>query len=356
MDRPTISVTVVTFNCRQWIKACLDSVLAQEGIVTEIVIADNGSTDGTLAVLAQFGDRVRVIRNRRNIGFSAAQNQGIHATSGDWVLTLNPDVLLEPHYLAALVDAGSADPRVGSVCGKLLRIRRDFSHFELSKIDSAGMFFTPPLRHFDRGWNEIDSGQFDRVEYVFGASAAATLYRRKMIEELSMDEEFFDNDFFTYREDADVAWRAQLMGWRCLYTPHAKGWHVRTVTPANRSEVPAILNMHSVKNRFLMRIKNMTGPLYRRVWWQACARDLVVMAGCLVFEHSSLRALPLLCRGLRRARAWRRFIMSRRTTDDSYMAAWFQTEPATQPFPSAPLTHRTPRQSHSGEKRLATGA
>jgi len=87
-----------------------------------------------------------------------------------------------------------------------------------------------------------------------------------MIEDVSLGGEFFDPDFFVYREDADVAWRAQLMGWRCLYTPHARGYHVRSVLPGNRRALPGIINMHSVKNRFLMRIKNMTGDLYKRNW------------------------------------------------------------------------------------------
>ena len=80
-----------------------------------------------------------------------------------------------------------------------------------------------------------------------------------MIDDIAVDGEFFDSDFFVYREDADVAWRAQLMGWRCIYTPHARGYHVRKVLPGNRRALPPVINMHSVKNRFLMRMKNMTG-------------------------------------------------------------------------------------------------
>ena len=87
-----------------------------------------------------------------------------------------------------------------------------------------------------------------------------------MIDDISIQGEFFDPDFFVYREDADVAWRAQLMGWRCLYTPLARGYHVRNVLPGNRRALPPEINMHSVKNRFLMRIKNMTPDLYRRNW------------------------------------------------------------------------------------------
>ena len=111
-----------------------------------------------------------------------------------------------------------------------------------------------------------------------------------MIDDISIDGDFFDPDFFAYREDADVAWRAQLLGWRCIYTPAAEGWHVRTVAPGNRRAVSPAINMHSVKNRFLMRIKNATPGLYRRCWLPMTARDLVVIAGCLVFEPRSLPA------------------------------------------------------------------
>src|SRR5450756_1279264 len=126
-----------------------------------------------------------------------------------------------------------------------------------------------------------------RDRYVFGACAAAALYRRTMIDDVSIDGEFFDPDFFVYREDADVAWRAQLLGWRCIYTPHARGYHVRNVLPGNRRALPAVINMHSVKNRFLMRIKNMSADLYWRNWFSITARDLMVVFCCLVWEHSS---------------------------------------------------------------------
>ena len=133
-------------------------------------------------------------------------------------------------------------------------------------MDSTGIYFTPMLRHLDRGSQEVDNGHYLNFEYVFGATAAAALYRRAMIDDISIHGEFFDPDFFVYREDADVAWRAQLMGWRCLYTPLARGYHVRNVLPGNRRALPPEINMHSVKNRFLMRIKNMTPDLYRRNW------------------------------------------------------------------------------------------
>src|SRR5262249_23752948 len=146
-------------------------------------------------------------------------------------LTLNPDVLMEPRFIEHLVEAGENDPETGTVCGKLLSIGPDFERLPERRIDSAGMFFTPAMRHFDRGWHEPDGAQFASPQYVFGASAAAALFRQRMVEDISVDGSFFDPDFFSYREDADVAWRAQLMGWRCLYLPSAVAHHVRSVVP-----------------------------------------------------------------------------------------------------------------------------
>ena len=254
-----VTIAVVTFNSGRFIKRCLESVLAQRYPHKEVIVVDNASTDGTPAVLEQFEESCRVIFNDTNIGFAAAQNQAIKLSRGDWVLTLNPDMLLTPNFIEALLNAGHLDPRVGSVCGKLLTMTANFALPQEPLVDSTGIYFTPMLRHLDRGSQEADNGHFLNYEYVFGATAAAALYRREMIDDISLGGEFFDPDFFVYREDADVAWRAQLMGWRCLYTPHARGYHVRSVLPGNRRALPAVINMHSVKNRFLMRIKNMTG-------------------------------------------------------------------------------------------------
>ena len=174
------------------------------------------------------------------------------------MLTLNPDVLLLPNFIQALVDAGQFDSHIGTVCGKLLTMSAHFEIPEKPVVDSTGIYFNPMLRHLDRGSQEVDNGHYLQYEYVFGATAAAALYRRAMIDDISLDGEFFDSDFFVYREDADVAWRAQLMGWKCMYAPYARGYHVRKVLPGNRRALPPEINMHSVKNRFLMRIKNIS--------------------------------------------------------------------------------------------------
>jgi len=330
-DNERVSVTIVTFNSGRFIKRCLESVLAQRYANQEIIVIDNASTDGTVDILEQFEDRCQIVYNDENIGFAAAQNQAIHASTGAWVLTLNPDVLLLPNFIQAMVDAGQFDARVGAVCGKLLAILASFDLPDKPLVDSTGIYFTPMLRHLDRGSQEVDNGHYLQHEYVFGATAAAALYRRAMIDDVSIGDEFFDPDFFVYREDADVAWRAQLMGWRCIYTPHARGYHVRNVLPGNRRALPPVINMHSVKNRFLMRMKNMTGHLYLRNWFSITARDMVVLGCCLIREQSSLKAFWYISRNWKQVMAKRREIMSRKRVDDNYIASWFRYEPVSSP-------------------------
>jgi GT2 family glycosyltransferase len=331
--RDFVSVTIVTYNSGRFIKKCLESVLDQDYPLKEIIVIDNNSSDGTIDILEPFEDRCRIVYNDENVGFAAAQNQAIALSTAEWVLTLNPDVLLLPGFIEALVNAGNLDPRVGTVCGKLLTMTSGFDFPEEPLVDSTGIYFTPNLRHLDRGSLEVDNGHFRNYEYVFGATAAAALYRREMIADISIAGEFFDADFFAYREDADVAWRGQLMGWKCLYAPYAKGYHVRKALPGNRRALPPEINMHSVKNRFLLRMKNISWDLYKRNFFSITARDIVVISCCLVWEHTSLKAFPFLFRNWRSIMAKRREIMARQRADDVYMASWFDFSPVSKPAP-----------------------
>src|ERR1700740_2877252 len=130
-----ISVTIVTYNSGRFIKRCLESVLAQKYPHKEIIVVDNASTDGTIDILEQFEGRCQVYYNEENAGFAAAQNQAIKLSSGEWVLTLNPDVLLLPNFIQSLVDAGQFDARIGTVCGKLLAMRSEFEIPEKPGVD-----------------------------------------------------------------------------------------------------------------------------------------------------------------------------------------------------------------------------
>lgn len=333
---PLVSVTIVTYNSARFIRRCLESVVGQLYEPIEIIVVDNASTDETTEILQDFEQRFRVVYNQENIGFAAAQNQAIALSSGDWVLTLNPDVLLSSDFLPRLLSTAAIDSRTGTVCGKLLLADSRFRIEDGPRVDSTGMFFTPTLRHKDRGCMEVDLGRYRECEYVFGATAAAACYRREMIDDISVDDEFFDSAFFTYREDADVAWRAQLLGWRCIFNPWATARHVRTLRPGMRNEMSAEINMHSVKNRFLMRAKNITTGLYLRNLLPITVRDLGVLAYCVVFERSSLTAFYHLARALGGVIRKRRSIQARRRTDDGYMARWFHSRPVSVPLHSQP--------------------
>lgn len=338
-----VSVTVVTFNSARYIRRCLESVLRQEGVVLHVIVVDNASSDGTRQILQDFAGRIRTVLLPSNVGFAEAQNRAIQAGSGDWVLTLNPDVLLEPDFVLRLLEAAALDPAAGAVCGKLLSIGPGFEPLPAPRIDSTGMYFTPAMRHFDRDWRRSPQACPDRLEYVFGATAAAALYRRRMIEDVAVDGSFFDPDFFVYREDADVAWRSQLLGWRCIYTPYAVGRHVRTVTPDNRRTLSADINMHSVKNRFLMRVKNLTFGVTRRCLGSMLLRDALVLAGSLLWEPSSAKGLWMFARCLPRALRQRQTIMSRRRVSDLELASWFAFHPVSHPVrPVAGVAARKP--------------
>ena len=328
----SVSVTLVTYNSGRFIRRCLESVLEQRYPDLELIVVDNASTDGTTDILERFEKNCTIVYNEENIGFAAAQNQAIGISSGEWVLTLNPDVMLLPSFVETLMASADADPGVGTLCGKLLMMDASFEIPDQRVVDSTGMYFTPMQRHFDRGCLETDNGHYLRSEYVFGATAAAACYRRSMIEDISVDNEFFDADFFTYREDADVAWRAQLLGWKCIYVPNACGYHVRKLRPGMRRQLSPDINMHSVKNRFLMRVKNITPGVYLRNLIPMTIRDLGIVAYCLIVEHSSLKAFYLVARDFRRVIEKRKLIQARRRVDDSYILSWFRFAPVSRPM------------------------
>ena len=319
----SIAVTIVTYDSAAFLARCLDAVAAQTHAPREVVVLDNRSRDDSAAIARAHGVVTKLIESPDNTGFAGGQNRAIAATAADWVLTLNPDVVLEPAFIATLAERAERPAPLGTLCGKLLRLGPDGAPVVPPRIDSTGIVFTRSFRHLDRGSEEPDDGRYAAEEPVFGATAAAAMYRRAMIEDVSVEGEFFDEAFFAYREDADLAWRAQLLGWDCLYVPSALGYHVRRVLPERRADVPAMLNRHSVKNRFLMRVKNADAAVWRRCALPGLARDAAVLGGCLVREWSSLPAFADVARLYPRARRQRAVIQAKRRRDGAAIARWF---------------------------------
>jgi GT2 family glycosyltransferase len=147
--------------------------------------------------------------------------------------------------------------------------------------------------------------------------------------------EFFDEDFFAYREDADVAWRAQLMGWSCLYVPEAVAWHVRRVTPERFKQLPDEINRHSIKNRFLMRAKNVSVRLYLRLLIPITLRDLLILGYCVLFNRGLLSGLTLFWLKRKSIREKRKWVQAHRKVSDADLAKWFDNHPHSIPANSA---------------------
>jgi len=322
-----VSVLIVTWNSARYLEPCFASIDRQQYRDLEVIVVDNASGDATRELLRQRESHWGVLYNDRNVGFAAGQNQAIRTAKGEWLLCLNPDVLLSDDFVGRLVEAGAAHSEAGSICGKLLRWDPADEPQKTATIDSTGIYFTRNMRHLDRGAEETDHGQYDRAQYVFGATGAAAMFRRAFVEAVSVDDEFFDEDFFSYREDADLAWRAQVMGWKCLYTPTALAWHVRQVTPERREQLPLVINWHSVKNRFLMRGKNASGWLCRKLFWPVAWRDLMTIGYAALRDRRLLSALIYPWKVRNSVRRKRAIIQSRRRVSDRNLIWWFSDTP-----------------------------
>jgi len=309
-----VAVNIVTYNSAEDIVACIESVRAQTFRDFRIHVLDNDSRDQTIERIAAYD--LDLVRSSANSGFAKAHNDLIQSFPAEYALILNPDAILRPDFLAVSVRALDARPDAASLSGKLLRL-------DGKTIDSTGIVWTRSQRHLDRGADEPDLGQYDKPGEIFGPSGAAALYRVQALKDVSFNGQCFDEDFFAYREDADLAWRCRLMGWTSIYVPDAVALHRRRVTPERRSQLSALINYHGVKNRFLLRLNNMTGSLYRRDFWRITIRDAAVIGWVLVREWSSFGALLYIVREFSRLWAKRQLIQSRRRVTGPELDRWF---------------------------------
>jgi GT2 family glycosyltransferase len=333
-----ILVSVVTCNSAPYIESCLESLRAQTFKDFSVLLWDNASIDATSTILRRWGEELGSVHfSGRNLGFCAAQNRLIASAVSDYSLVLNPDIVLDAHFLEILIREMDRDAGAGSATGKLWRLNAEIPHpgregASRKILDTTGIYMTPNQRHFDRGSGEIDAGQYEKREYVFGASGAAAVYRRAMLEDVRAGDEYFDESFFAYREDVDLAWRAQWRGWHCLYIPEAKGYHARRVLPERRRALPETINMHSFKNRFLLRIKNMDLGTYLRFLIPITLRDGAAIVYVLAREWSSIPGILLLFRAAPRAWAARRSIKNSRRTSAAEIRSWFSSKPTAKPI------------------------
>lgn len=222
-------------------RACLESLVRQTNVTFEIIVVDNGSTDGSADLAAtEFG--ARVIRNTENRGFCAANNQGIAAARGEFIALLNNDAEAGPGWIAALHRACSKRSDVGMAASKILVWE------DTKRIDKAAHLIFPDGQNRGRGSGALDVGQFDREEEVLWPDGCAAMYRAEMLRQIGG----FDEDFFAYGDDAELGLRARIAGWTCIYAPDAVVRHHRGSTMGKGSAARLAL---IERNRVLLAAK-----------------------------------------------------------------------------------------------------
>lgn len=291
--RPLLSVVIVTYRRRDLLSECLTSVrraLTEISRGVELIVVDNGSSDGTAAFVRERFAEAHVIEISENQGFTPAVRLGIERARGDWIALLNDDVTVEPRALAILVEAGQREPDIGSVAVQMrFSSRPQIINSAGIEVDSLGVASDRLLGR------PITASETAPVE-VFGASGGAAVYRRQMLESIGG----FDDSFFAYLEDVDVAWRARMRGWRALYAPAAVAHHHHSATLVHGSTLKYFL---VGRNRIRLLAKNVTTWHLVRHSGRMLAYDI----GYVVYVLATQRTLAPLRGRLQGCREWRQY-------------------------------------------------
>lgn len=246
-----LSVVIPNWNGAHHLPVCLDALRAQTHPDVEIVVADNASTDGSQALLADCYPGVRLIALPTNRGFTGACNAGIQVATGEFVALLNNDTEVDPGWAGAVVAAFGRHPEAGLIASKMLLFN------DRHRFHTTGDLYLVNGRLANRGVWEEDTGQYDREEYVFSACGGSAAYRRSMLDDIGL----LDGDFFFSCEDMDLGWRAQLSGYRCVYAPDAVVYHHLAATGGG-----VTASFYDGRNALWILIKDYPGALWRKHW------------------------------------------------------------------------------------------
>ena len=266
-----VSIVIVNWNGEKYLHKCIKSLVEVDYDNMEIIIIDNGSSDNSVKIIEDnFKDEVKLVKNK-NEGYAGGANKGIHISSGEYVLIANPDIIFTEDYISKLVEKLEESDENAAAIGKLLKY--DFDKNEIiNVIDSAGIRLNHKRQGMDIGQNDEDKGQYENDRRVFGVCGAAALFKRKALEEIKIKNDYFDSEFFAYKEDIDLCWRLNLYGFKCLYVHDAIAYHGRGMnsskglinTIKNRRSQSEFLKGISFRNHYLMLIKNEVQYTYKK--------------------------------------------------------------------------------------------
>ena len=338
---PTVSVLIPTYKDADLLRKSLPDFLEHPPAEVEIVVVNNDpSQDVRAAVGSHGGDsRVRLVEMGWEAGFARAVNRGIREASGEFVMLCNADLFPTPTYLAEILAFFEAHPAAGAAIGKLLRYDLQTDR-PTDVIDSAGLVLSRQRRFMPRGEGERDVGQFDEAIEVFGVDGAAPVLRRRALEEISVESEYLDENFFAHKEDHDISWRLHLAGWECWYVPSAVAYHGRTTRGLGSSGyLSAIRRFHqteleksqpvrvnAMKNQWLMLLKNEDGFNFVRDFPFIVAREAMVVTHRLFFAPKTLVAIPMTIRLLPETLRKRRVAKGTQKMDPRAFRRWLETE------------------------------
>ncbi len=303
-----VCVIIPNWNGAQHLPICLDSLRQQTHDAFEILVVDNGSTDATFEVLARYPE-VQVLALGENRGFTGACNAGFRASEAEIQVLLNNDTETHPRWLEEVTAAFAAHPEVGLVASKMLLFdQRDTFH-------TAGDYVTLDGLAHNRGVWQQDEGQYDHPAYVFSACGGSAAYRATLLTEIGP----LDDDFFFSFEDVDLAWRAQLAGWRCLYLPDAIVYHKLKASGGGTTA-----SFYDARNRLWTLVKNYPADLWQAYRGKVLRAQLSVAREALrawrgAAARATLRGLGAGLWGMPRIRRKRAAIQERRTVERAYL-------------------------------------
>jgi len=242
-----VSVVVINWNRRIFLDKCLSSLRIQSYRNIEVIFVDNGSTDGSVEFVEEFFPEVRIACFKDNMGFAKAANAGIKIARGEFIALLNNDAVADCFWVEKLVKGVNSSMEVGFCASKILRAPKGLL------IDTAGDYYTRYGVAIKRGHN-VEANRVSQTRFVFGACAAAALYRKSMLNDIG----YFDEDLYCIYEDVDLSFRAQLAGYRCLYIPTAIVYHQVGGTIGTKNDFTLFYGQRNIECVYL---KNMPATL-----------------------------------------------------------------------------------------------